>query len=195
MIAFLRGRLVRVTAGAAVIEVGGVGYRVNIPLSLGPRLPQPGAECKLYTHFILREEQPALFGFGSEEERDFFVLLLGVSGVGPKAALAILSCLSVAEIKQALREEKAAILQMVPGIGKKTAQRILLELKDKFDKEEAAVPKETADAVEALVTLGYRRGEAREAVRRVMGSGTGDLETILRSALGLLLRQKNGVRE
>ncbi|MDI6632285.1 MAG: Holliday junction branch migration protein RuvA [Bacillota bacterium] len=192
MITYLRGKLVRAAAGSAVIEVGGVGYHVHIPLSLGARLPRPGAECRLYTHFLLREEQVALYGFGTEEERDLFVLLLGVSGVGPKAALAILSCLSVQEIERALLEEEASVLRMVPGIGEKTAQRILLELKDKFAKREESVPEETADAVEALVSLGYRRGEAREAVRHAVKGGAGDLETILRSALGLLLKRKGG---
>lgn len=191
MITFIRGKLVQVTAGMAVIEVGGIGYRVNIPLSLTPRLPQPEAECQLYTHLMVREDRAELYGFGDERERDFFLLLLGVSGVGPRAALALLACLSPAELERAVLEDNVSALQMVPGIGKKTAQRLLLELRDKLKRREAPAQEPVVDAVEALVTLGYRRGEAQEAVRRaVADQGSGDLETILRSALGVLLKRE-----
>lgn len=191
MISFLRGKLVKVAAGVAVVEAGGIGYRINIPLSLGPRLPEPGAECILHTHFILREERAELYGFEGEKDRDLFLLLLAVSGVGPKAALALLACLSPAEIERAVVEGDEAVLQMVPGIGKKTAQRLLLELKDKLGRKEALAQGPVTDAVEALVALGYRRGEAQEAVRKASSrEGAHDLETILRVSLGLLLKRE-----
>ncbi|RJX19777.1 MAG: Holliday junction branch migration protein RuvA [Ammonifex sp.] len=192
MITFVRGRLVQVNTGAAVIEVGGIGYRVIIPLSLAPLLPQTGEECRLHTHYMVRDERAELYGFKSEKERDLFVLLLGVSGVGPKAALALLACLSPAEIERAVFEENAAVLQMVPGIGKKTAQRLLLELKDKLEYRQPRDRGPLSDAAEALISLGYRRDEALEAVKRAAGGGdAGDLEAILRSALGLLLKRED----
>ncbi|MEW6572339.1 MAG: Holliday junction branch migration protein RuvA [Bacillota bacterium] len=192
MITFLHGKLVHASAGCAVIEVGGIGYRVYIPLSLHPHLPEPGKECRLYTHLIFREERTELYGFHSEKERDLFVLLLGVSGVGPKAALALLSCLSATELERAVCEGDLGALQMVPGVGKKTAQRILLELKDKFAKGlKSAAPQEVEDVVDALVALGYRRAEAQEAVRQARREGADGLEATLRSSLGLLLKRKD----
>lgn len=192
MIAFLHGKLVQSSAGSVVIEVGGIGYRVYIPLSLHPHLSEPGMECRLYTHLIQRDEKAELYGFSSEKERDLFVLLLGVSGVGPKVALALLSCLPAVEIERAVGSGDLNALQMVPGVGKKTAQRILLELKDKFAKElEVSAPQEVEDAVEALMALGYRRVEAQEAVRQAVRSGANDLEATLRSSLGFLLKRKD----
>jgi Holliday junction DNA helicase RuvA len=192
MITFIRGVLVQVNTGAAVIEVGGIGYRIGIPVSLAPLLPQPGQECRLHTHFMVRDDRAELFGFKSEKERDLFVLLLGVTGIGPKAALALLTCLSPGEIEQAVFEENAVVLQMVPGIGKKTAQRLLLELKDKLEHRQPRDRGPLSDAVEALVGLGYRRDEALEAVRRVAADkDAGDLEAILRSALGMLLKRED----
>lgn len=188
----MHGKLVQSSAGVAVIEVGGIGYRVYIPLSLHPHLPEPGAICRLFTHLIQRDERTELYGFRSEKERDLFVLLLGVSGVGPKAALALLSCLSAMELERAVCEGDLGVLQMVPGVGRKTAQRILLELKDRFAKElKISAPQDVEDVIDALVALGYRRGEAQEAVRRAVREGANDLEATLRSSLGLLLKRKD----
>ncbi|HIE13294.1 MAG TPA: Holliday junction branch migration protein RuvA [Desulfotomaculum sp.] len=192
MIAFLRGKLVQSSAGSAVIEVGGIGYRVYVPLSLHSRLPELGMECRLYTHLIQRDERTELYGFNSETERDLFGLLLGVSGVGPKVALALLSCLSPVEIERAVGSGDLGALQMVPGVGRKTAQRILLELKDKLAKApKAPATQEVEDATDALVALGYRRVEAQEAVQQAVRSGANGLEATLRSALGLLLKRKD----
>ncbi|WP_334110949.1 Holliday junction branch migration protein RuvA [Thermodesulfitimonas autotrophica] len=191
MFDFLHGKLVGVGPGVAIIEVGGIGFRVNIPVSLASRLGELGAECRVYTHLLFREERVELYGFAEARERELFGLLLGISGVGPKVALALLSCLSVAEIEKAVREGEVAVLQMVPGIGKKTAARLILELKDKVGKREVPIRDDTADAVEALVALGYRRGEAQEAVRRVIEEGVTGVEAILRAALNLLLKRKD----
>lgn len=180
------------SAGSAVIEVGGIGYRVYVPLSLHSRLPELGMECRLYTHLIQRDERTELYGFNSETERDLFGLLLGVSGVGPKVALALLSCLSPVEIERAVGSGDLGALQMVPGVGRKTAQRILLELKDKLAKApKAPATQEVEDATDALVALGYRRVEAQEAVQQAVRSGANGLEATLRSALGLLLKRKD----
>ncbi|MEW6447471.1 MAG: Holliday junction branch migration protein RuvA [Bacillota bacterium] len=191
MIAFLHGKLVQSSAGCAVIEVGGIGYRVYIPLSLHPHLPEPGVKCRLYTHLIQRDERTELYGFQSEKDRDLFIQLLGITGVGPKAALALLSCLSATEIEKAVHEGDLGVLQMVPGVGKKTAQRILLELKDKLTKGiKASMPQEVEDVVDALVNLGYRKGEAQKAVQQAVRAGANNLEATLRSSLGLLLKRK-----
>ena len=191
MFEFLHGKLVGVGPSVAIIEVGGIGFRVNIPLSLASRLGELGAEYRVYTYLLFKEERVELYGFAEAKERELFGLLLSVSGVGPKVALALLSCLSVAEIEKAVREGEVAVLQMVPGIGKKTAARLILELKDKVGKREAPVRDDTADALEALVALGYRRGEAQEAVRRVTEEGVTGVEAVLRAALNLLLKRKD----
>ena len=191
MFAFLRGKLVGTEPGVAVVEVGGVGFRVHVPLSLSSRLGEPGTECLLYTHLVLREERAELYGFANEQERELFVLLLGVSGVGPKVALALISCLGAAAIEAAVREGEAARLEMAPGIGKKMAARIILELKDKVAKGETGDRDDFTDAVEALVALGYRRGEAQAAVRQVMREGLTGIDAVLRASLNLVLKRRD----
>ncbi len=173
MIAFIKGSLYAVQADTVVVDVNGVGYRLQVPLSVIPRLPGMGMEVVLYTHMHMREDGINLFGFDTEEALELFRLLLGVSGVGPKGALGILSTITPENFSSAVITENAALISRAPGVGKKTAQRIILELKEKITKislpvrEQAAVSREaddTADAVNALIALGYGSSEAFRAV-------------------------------
>lgn len=174
MIAFLRGKLVSVQAGVVVLEVGGVGYRLQVPFSLSNNLPPAGEEVLLYTHLVIREDSLRLFGFFEKEEMAVFLKLLGVTGVGSKGALAMLSIYSPEEIRQAILQENISALTRVPGVGKKIAGRIVLELKEKISDVKvnkagaAGEDEERNDAIVALEALGYARGEAGEAIERVL---------------------------
>ncbi len=199
MIAFLRGKVAAVEQDYVVIDVGGVGYKVNVTAGCAAGLHESD-EVKLHTHMIVREDDMQLYGFATPAEITAFLLLLGVNGVGPKAALAVLSALAPGGLGRALALEDTAAFTRVPGIGKKIAQRIILELKDKA--ERFAAGSETAahyeggssgasgDAVNALMALGYGAGEAREAVSRVSGAGSPDAEQLIKSALRLLDQNK-----
>lgn len=180
-----------------VVEAGGVGYEVSIPLSSYDRLPRPGAAVKILTHLVVREDAHQLFGFMTAEERDIFRLLIQhVSGIGPKTALAVLSGIRVTAFKGAVANGDTKTLSQVRGVGKKTAERIVVDLKDRIGEAgawEAAsaahAPTPEAqrlrDAVLALVSLGYKQVEAHRAVRAAadkLGSGS-DLEALVREAL------------
>lgn len=175
MIGFLRGHVIRKTFPTILIDVQGVGYEIRVPLTTLESLPGDGNEAQLETVTMFRNENLELYGFGSAEEKELFLVLVGVSGVGPKTALSLLSALPAGEIISAVSQERAAILEKVPGIGKKTAQRLVLELKDKVQKlalaAAAATPSRPPaidslreDALEALQNLGYRRVEAERAL-------------------------------
>lgn len=173
MIAFIKGSLYSVQTDTVVVDVKGVGYRLQVPLSVIPRLPGTGMEVVLYTYMHMREDGINLFGFDTEEALELFRLLLSVSGVGPKGALGILSTITPENFSTAVITENAALISRAPGVGKKTAQRIILDLKDKIAKislpgrEQAAVSRETgdiSDAVNALIALGYGSAEAFRAV-------------------------------
>ncbi|MBI2845965.1 MAG: Holliday junction branch migration protein RuvA [Chloroflexi bacterium] len=168
MIASLRGRVLARGENYLVLEVGGIGYQVHIPTSLLIQLGTLGGEVLLYTHLHVRENELTLYGFGSEEELTLFNFLLGVNGVGPKSALAILSVLPPDAFRSAVATGDSTILQRVPGIGKKTAERIILDLKDKVIKEgwvpvPASLPAEP-EVVAALTSLGYSLTEVRQAL-------------------------------
>ncbi|MHB1042949.1 MAG: Holliday junction branch migration protein RuvA [Eubacteriales bacterium] len=171
MIAFLKGKLASQDGGTVLVEVGGLGYQVQVPLSLLHLLPPTGEEIFLHTHLAVREDCLQLYGFSSREELDFFLKLLNVSGVGPRGALAVLSIYRPAELAGLIRGEDLTALTRVPGVGKKTAGRIVLELKDKIsDKLPARADGEAAagaeeDAVAALESLGYQPAVARKAVK------------------------------
>ena len=193
MIARLRGRLVSKGPGEVVLDVGGVGYRVAIPVSTFYRLGEPGAEASLLTYTHVREDTLALFGFLTSEEQALFELLIGVAGVGPRLAINILSGIEVPELVQALRAADLARLTRIPGVGKKTAERLVVELRDKAHKlplaatEEAATPPGSTskdDLVSALANLGYSRPEAEKAVLLALEEdGAGRSEDLLRRAL------------
>jgi len=200
MIAFVRGTLVEALPHEAVVEVSGVGYCVLIPLSTFDRLPQLGGEVKLLTHHHVTEREESLFGFGSADERDLFRLLIDrVSGIGPKMALAVLSGMPVAAFKEAVIQNDVKALSRIKGLGTKTAERIVLELKDKVgvvsvwqDAESARIahdgPREAqTDAVLGLIALGYKQTEAQKAIQAVVKhSGTSPNATadqLIREAL------------
>jgi Holliday junction DNA helicase RuvA len=179
MISFLRGTVVEVLPMRLIIEAGGVGYDVNIPLSTYDRLPQPGSEAKILTHLVVREDAHILFGFATPEERDLFLLLVNnVSGVGPKLALAVLNGSSPIIFRGLVVAGDIAALSKIKGVGKKTAERIIVELRDKVGVSaawEAASAKQGLtpdeqhinDAVLALISLGYKQAEAHKTVRAI----------------------------
>lgn len=201
MIAWLSGRLRRKAADYLVLDVAGVGYQVSVPLSTYTGLPDDGEDVSLHIHTHLREDSLSLFGFLTEAEKDMFLLLLGVSGIGPKLALAVLSSLSVRELSRAIQSADDARLCAVPGIGKKTAGRMVLELKDKVQAFMPAVPAplssgpavvsdDVEDVISALVNLGYKRPQAEEAIRKI-GHGRSGLkvEGLIREALSHLMKR------
>ena len=180
MIAFLRGRLAESLPSYAIVDVNGVGYHVLIPLSTYDKLPAEGGDVRLLTHYHVTDRDHSLYGFLTSDERDLFRLLIDrVSGIGPKMGLAVLSGLPVAAFKDAVIREDTAALSRISGVGKKTAERIVLELKDKvgvttaWQEAKTTGPADKAksapnDAVLALITLGYKQGEALKAVQHLM---------------------------
>jgi Holliday junction DNA helicase RuvA len=170
MIGRLSGQLAGKAPPQVLVDVGGVGYELDVPMSTFYNLPELGQRVVLLTHFVVREDAQVLFGFLTAPERDAFRLLVKISGVGPRTALAVLSGLSVAELAHAVTAQDAARLVKVPGIGKKTAERLLLELKGKLGPDlalpSASAPTEAgADIVQALVALGYSEKEAAAALK------------------------------
>ena len=177
MIGFLRGILAEKGDGYIIVDVNGIGYQVNVPANSSAYLSADGDEVVVHTAMIVREDDVSLFGFSGKGELDAFRKLIGVSGVGPKAAIAILSAFTLDQLKQAIVFEDSKSLQRANGIGKKTAERIVLELKDKFAAGGAGeacdaaggaamgdIPTGRAEAINALVALGYSRGEATSAL-------------------------------
>lgn len=202
MIASLRGTLLERGEGWCVLEAGGVGYLVHVSAHTLAALPPVGAEARLRTRHVVREDAQLLFGFTGADELRLFDLLIGVSGVGPKLALAALSGLAPAALVRAIREEQLGAIVAVPGIGRKTAERLVVELRDKLDFMPATagpaaergrgagiLPRSERfdDAVAALVTLGYSAAQAQDAVRR-SGGEEADLtvENIVKRALARL---------
>jgi Holliday junction DNA helicase RuvA len=195
MIALLHGVLVEKHPNQAIVETGGVGYDLTIPVSTFTHLPEPGAEVRLRVYTHVREDALALFGFLTQDEKTLFEKLIQVSGIGPKLAVTILSGLAVADLIQAIRRGEVERLVRIPGIGKKTAERMVLELRDKLPAasgEEPAAAAETLsstdqDVLSALLNLGCARPQAEIAVRKAKASGTAaDFETLFRRALELV---------
>jgi Holliday junction DNA helicase RuvA len=173
MIARLSGILLEKTPPWVVVDCNGVGYECEVPMSTFYNLPALGEKIMLLTHFVVREDVQLLYGFGSNQERATFRQLLKVNGIGAKSALSILSGLSIDELVQAVASQEAAMLTRVPGVGKKTAERLLLELKDKFTVDGVAamrsnLPKSaSSDVLNALLALGYNDREATAAVKQL----------------------------
>ena len=173
MIGRLNGVLLEKTPPLVLLDVNGVGYECEVPMSTFYNLPATGERAVLLTHFVVREDAQLLYGFGSERERSAFRRLLKVNGVGAKSALAILSGLSVDELAQAVALQETALLTRVPGVGKKTAERLLLELKEKFKLDGVAadeggqVKSAGGDVLNALLALGYNEKEALAAVKQL----------------------------
>jgi len=196
MIAHLRGRLLSKSPNQAIVDCNGVGYDVSISVATFSELPAEGAEAALFIHTHVREDQIALFGFADTQEKRLFERLLTISGIGPKLAITVLSGISSERLVEAIRGSDHATLTKIPGIGKKTAERVVLELKDKLD--DLAVPDlATAsggphhgpvadDALSALVNLGYPRPIAQKAIESAIeksAAAAGDFETLFRAAM------------
>jgi holliday junction DNA helicase RuvA len=209
MIASLRGVLAEKEASHCVIETAGVGYRVSVSSHTARALPEAGESVFLHTHQVVREDAVQLFGFAELEERRLFEMLITVSGVGPKVALAVLSGLAPQALARALRDENIAQLVGIPGVGRKTAERLIVELRDKLElaitihapaapaSAKGVLPRteQWGDAVAALIRLGYSQAQAQDALRKVMVAGEDpSLETLVRRALGRLSAPKAGVR-
>jgi Holliday junction DNA helicase RuvA len=203
MITSISGILVSATPLTAIIETGGFGYEVHIPVTTAERLPQPGQPAKLYTLAVYREDSQTLYGFTTDEERDFFRLLVEkVTGVGPKMALSVLSKLSLPSLKGAIAAGDVGLLAKCPGIGKKTAERLVIELRDKVNPADlgsvpatkpesitggsAPAENKIRDAVMALIALGYKAPDADKAVRQswVALGPTASTEALIKKALG-----------
>ena len=174
MIGRLSGVLLEKNPPQVLLDVGGVGYEVDVPMSTFYNLPKIGEEVALFTHLIVREDAHLLYGFGTQAERATFKQLLKVSGVGPKVGLAVLSGMSVNDLAEAVATQESGRLTRVPGIGKKTAERLLLELKDKLKVDvritvggEAPRPSSAADILNALISLGYNEKEALYAIKQL----------------------------
>jgi Holliday junction DNA helicase RuvA len=189
MIGSLRGRIASKTPPQLMIEVGGVGYELEAPMSTFFHLPGIGQEVSLLTHLVVREDAQALYGFATEEERRLFRNLLKVSGVGPKIALALLSGISVEAFAQAILNEDVATLVRVPGIGRKTAERLFVEMRDRvksLTNAAGALPSEAAspesEALGALLGLGYKPAEAARLLKAIE-PGTYTTEELIRRAL------------
>lgn len=183
MISFLEGEVVEKGANRVVIGVGGVGYDVLVPTSVLARLPSVGKTTRVYTRMVVREDSMTLYGFSAVDQRTLFDLLTGVTGVGPKVALAFLSVLQPTVLTRAIVHGDAAALTVVPGVGKKVAQRVVIDLREKLGGE-AELPSEgpLADVRDALLALGLTPVEAGEALRGIETDGR-EADDLLREAL------------
>jgi holliday junction DNA helicase RuvA len=187
MIATLRGEVTQIEGNAIVVEVGGVGMRVFAPAPLRTRL-KAGEVVLLYTHLVVREDALTLYGFESQADRELFNTLLGVDGVGPKVALSVLSTMTLDAIQRAVFAEEADVLSRVPGVGKKTAQKMALHLKDKLKPTDAlsrvaSMSETDGEVLAALTALGYSVIEAQTAIQSIPKDAPDDVEERLRIAL------------
>ena len=195
MIAFLRGRLLAKSPNRAIVECAGVGYDATISVATFTSLPPEGAEARLHIYTHVREDQIALFGFAEPNEKRMFEKLLTISGIGPKLAITVLSGIDTDRLVAAIRAGDHATLTRIPGIGKKTAERVVLELKDKLD-DFAVAPTQTTvqgaavdDVLSALVNLGYQRPAAEKAIENAVAKDkalAGDFDGLFRGALKVI---------
>jgi len=196
MIGCIRGCLLEKTPEFVVLDVGGVGYRVFVTLPTFYSLPEVGGETFLQVHTVMREDAIQLFGFATREERVMYRHLIAVSGVGPKLARNILSGIQYDDLREAILSDDLYRINSVPGVGKKTAERLIVDLRDRLSKEEPEELPEPAtgggslrgDVLSALINLGYKREIARRAIDRAIKENPGEqsLETLLRESLRLL---------
>ena len=207
MISFIEGDLIECQLNLAVVQIGGMGYEVHIPLTTSEKLPALGKEIKLYTHATYREDSQTLYGFFDRESRDFFRMIVDkVSGIGPKIALNLLGSLSLPTLKNSIANGDVGMLSKAQGLGKKTAERIVVELKDKVLPKGSVTPSQSQkqipdgnlpeeksndfasyqDAVSALLTLGYKATDADQAIRKASESlgNEASTEELIRKALG-----------
>lgn len=196
MIGFVQGKVDAISEDNVVIDTGGIGYNVRISAKTAQELPGIGQEVRLYTYTSVREDGISLFGFLSRDSLDIFKKIITVNGIGPKGGLAVLSVMSADELKFAIISGNAQAITKAPGIGKKTAERVILDLKDKISVEDTQIQKEISsydglpqtgkaqsEAVEALTALGYSATDALHAVRQIEHAEEMDVEAILKLAL------------
>lgn len=203
MIAYLSGKILEKDTNLLIIDVQGVGYEVTIPLSTFYELGELGADVQLRIHTVVREDAFALFGFKTVREKELFLHLISVSGIGPKSAITALSGMSADEIISAIRSNNLARLNSIPGVGKKTAERLVIELRDKIAKLAGLASEEMKaegipissgdevydDAISALINLGYQRASAEKALKQAMQEGTEmSVQKLLRRSLQLLAK-------
>ncbi len=194
MIASLKGIVSSKKPDGVIVEVGGIGYQVSVPLCSLCNIPDQGGEIflNIYTH--VREDALQLYGFLTEEERKVFVTLLGINGIGPKLGLAILSGMPVQRFMEAVIKEDVDLLTTIPGLGKKTASRLILELKEKLPFRSIGTDYSEehflGDAVSALTNLGYKRAFSEKAVEAAIKNGADSVENIIREALKYLMESK-----
>ncbi len=205
MIVLIEGKLLKASPLSAIISAGGIGYSVNIPVTTAEKLPKNGDIVSLHTHAVFREDSQSLYGFWEEADRDFFALVIEkVSGVGPKVAISLMSKLTLASLISAISCEDANLLAKTPGIGKKTAERIIIELKDKLstfdsvtqsvdlrsDNQLGSIQSEESSKLEdaslALQALGYKQTDAKKAISKVVDSMGPNISTeeMIKAALG-----------
>ena len=206
MISYVKGRLQEIWGEFLIVETGGIGYQIQVPFSMVSGV-SVGEELKVYTYFSMGQDQiPRLYGFSAREDLEVFKLLIGVSGIGPKGAMGVLSAISPEELQFAVLSEDAKTIARAPGVGLKTAKKLILELKDKFKLEEAFERKRNSEeappegkaavlfadvkseAVQALTALGYSGAEAMRAVNQVEGGEAFTVEALLKAALRHMTR-------
>jgi Holliday junction DNA helicase RuvA len=193
MIGTIRGKLIIKSPSDIIVEASGVGYQLHVPLTILSEMPQVGEEVFLYVYTHVREDAIHLYGFSSEEQKRAFVTLLGITGIGPKVALNVISGINHDEFLRAVEAEDVTMLTRIPGLGKKTAHRIVLELKGKLPQlGEAPADRVYEDTLSALVNLGYRKADALEALELARKKGYNEIEPLLREALKFLTGEGNG---
>lgn len=197
MYAYIKGELVHTAPSTVIVETGGIGYQINIPANVFAKLPQLGSTVMLHTSYVVRELSHTLYGFLSVHERDMFETLMGVTGIGPKLALSINGHISLSDLQRAVGNADIPVICRIPGIGKKTAERLIIELRDKLqdiaprDPSDLSIPlsdpntHKIRDAMNALVNLGYNQSTAQKAIKKTMHdlSDEVDLATLIMTSL------------
>jgi Holliday junction DNA helicase RuvA len=186
MIGSLKGKLTSKRPDNIIVEVNGVGYQVNVPFSILSNLPEEGSTVALHIYTHVREDALQLYGFSTEEEKKTFTTLLGITGIGPRMALNILSGISHNDLRQAIVKEDVDVLCRIPGLGKKTAQRLILELREKLPALEKPKDRLFEDTLSALVNLGYKKSIAQQSLEMAYKKGHQNIENLLKESLRYL---------
>ncbi|MEW6162355.1 MAG: Holliday junction branch migration protein RuvA [Nitrospirota bacterium] len=185
MIGSLRGKLIYKKPDHVIVEACGIGYHINVPLNILSTLPEEGNDIFLHIYTYVREDTLQLYGFTSEDEKKIFLTLLGITGIGPKMALNILSGISYNDLLHAIETENVAMLCRIPGLGKKTAHRLVLEFREKLPAKETK-DRTFEDTLSALINLGYKKSVAQESLEKACRKGYNDIEKLLKEALKYL---------
>ncbi len=188
MIGSLRGKLIYKKPERIIVEANGIGYEVSVPLSVLSSLPEEGQNIFLFIYTHVKEDTLHLYGFLKEEEKKIFTTVLGISGIGPKIALSILSGMSSDDFMEAIQNEDISLLTRIPGLGKKTAQRLVLELREKLPAAVSVKDISYDDALSALTNLGYKKSDAITALDIIYKKGIRDVETLLKESLQYLTK-------